>query len=127
MQGKPLNMTRAPHTKLTAHPLFGPLATALGAGIEAWRSPRMANAPRSAGVAGHPVVMTTRIPGDFHILPVRRSVHDVAEGFAEECAAAGVGPLHPHVEQALLGIKSGVRIDDQPLEGRMLSVAPGDE
>jgi len=35
MQGKPLNMTRAPHTKVTAHPLFGPLATAIGAGIEA--------------------------------------------------------------------------------------------
>jgi len=40
MQGKPLNMTRAAHTKVTAHPLFGPLATAIGAGIEAQSEPR---------------------------------------------------------------------------------------
>ena len=35
MQGKPLNATKASRTKVLAHPFFGPLAAAVGAGIEA--------------------------------------------------------------------------------------------
>lgn len=35
MQGKPLNAARASRSKLFEHPFFGPLAAALGAGIEA--------------------------------------------------------------------------------------------
>jgi DNA gyrase subunit B len=40
MQGKPLNVSRAPRTKVTQHPLFSPLATAIGAGLEAECEPR---------------------------------------------------------------------------------------
>lgn len=35
MQGKPLNATKASRTKVLAHPFFGPLTAAVGAGIEA--------------------------------------------------------------------------------------------
>jgi DNA gyrase subunit B len=35
MQGKPLNAARASRRKLLEHPFFGPLAAALGAGLEA--------------------------------------------------------------------------------------------
>ena len=35
MQGKPLNATKASRTKLLAHPFFGPLTAAVGAGLEA--------------------------------------------------------------------------------------------
>jgi len=59
--------------------------------------------------------------------PPQRSVHHVPQRLAEEHPAAGVTPLHPHVEQPLLGIEGRVRVDDQPLEGRMAAVPPGDE
>jgi len=40
MQGKPLNVSRAPRTKVSEHPLFGPLEVAIGAGLEAQCQPR---------------------------------------------------------------------------------------
>jgi DNA gyrase subunit B len=39
MQGKPLNAIKASRNKLLAHPFFGPLAAAVGAGIEATCDP----------------------------------------------------------------------------------------
>lgn len=46
MQGKPLNATRAPRGKVEAHPVFGPLAAALGTGLEAACDPRRARYER---------------------------------------------------------------------------------
>jgi len=40
MQGKPLNAARAPRAKVESHPFFGPLAEALGSGVEAACDPR---------------------------------------------------------------------------------------
>jgi DNA gyrase subunit B len=40
MQGKPLNAARAARAKVETHPFFGPLAAALGAGVEARCDPR---------------------------------------------------------------------------------------
>ena len=40
MQGKPLNAARAPRAKVESHPFFGPLAEALGCGVEAACDPR---------------------------------------------------------------------------------------
>jgi DNA gyrase subunit B len=40
MQGKPLNVSRAPRAKVTEHPLFGPLAAAFDSGLEAQCDPR---------------------------------------------------------------------------------------
>jgi DNA gyrase subunit B/topoisomerase-4 subunit B len=40
MQGKPLNVLRAHRTKVDEHPLFGPLAAAIAAGLEAECDPR---------------------------------------------------------------------------------------
>ena len=40
MQGKPLNAVRAPRAKVESHPFFGPLAAALGTGVEAACDPR---------------------------------------------------------------------------------------
>lgn len=42
MQGKPLNAVRAPRSKVEGHPFFGPLATALGTGVDAACDPRRA-------------------------------------------------------------------------------------
>mgnify|MGYP006278206317 CR=1 FL=1 len=46
MQGKPLNATRAARGKVEAHPVFGPLAAALGTGLEAACDPRRARYDR---------------------------------------------------------------------------------
>lgn len=40
MQGKPLNAARAPRSKVESHPFFGPLAAALGTGLDAACDPR---------------------------------------------------------------------------------------
>jgi DNA gyrase subunit B len=40
MQGKPLNAARAPRRKVLEHPFFGPLAEAVGAGVEAACEPQ---------------------------------------------------------------------------------------
>lgn len=40
MQGKPLNAARAARAKVESHPFFGPLAAALGTGVEATCDPR---------------------------------------------------------------------------------------
>jgi len=42
MQGKPLNAIRASRIRVIEHPFFGPLATALGLGLEAECDPRRA-------------------------------------------------------------------------------------
>src|SRR5688572_29536050 len=44
-----------------------------------------------------------------------RSVHDVPQGLAEQRPPARLGPLHPHVEEAFLGVERRVRVDDEPV------------
>ncbi len=46
MQGKPLNAARASRRKVLAHPFFGPLTVAIGAGIEADCEPQRARYER---------------------------------------------------------------------------------
>ena len=46
MQGKPLNATRAARGRVEAHPVFGPLAAALGTGLEAACDPGRARYDR---------------------------------------------------------------------------------
>lgn len=39
MQGKPLNVSRASGDKVNSHPFFGPLAAAIGIGLDGWCQP----------------------------------------------------------------------------------------
>jgi hypothetical protein len=53
------------------------------------------------------------------------SVDDIAEGLAEQGAAAILCPFESHIPQSFLGVEGRVGIEDEPVVTRIGGVAPG--